>query len=148
MSESTSALRPGFLSRATTALTQWIDSDYCPDGADKMRAEPDRVDFVRVMPFVVLHLACFAVIWVGWSPVAVWTAVALYFIRMFAVTGIHHRYFSHKTYSTSRGGQFFLALWAATATLLSRGTPKRKAFMKVALLCDRPRNGLPRKESY
>jgi stearoyl-CoA desaturase (delta-9 desaturase) len=116
MSESTSALRPGFLSRATTALTQWIDSDYCPDGADKMRAEPDRVDFVRVMPFVVLHLACFAVIWVGWSPVAVWTAVALYFIRMFAVTGIHHRYFSHKTYSTSRGGQFFLALWAATAT--------------------------------
>ncbi len=116
MSASTSALRPGFLSRATTALTQWIDSDYCPDGADKMRAEPDRVDFVRVMPFVVLHLACFAVIWVGWSPVAVWTAVALYFIRMCAVTGIHHRYFSHKTYSTSRGGQFFLALWAATAT--------------------------------
>jgi len=79
-----------------------------------MRNEPDRVDLVRVMPFVVLHLACFAVIWVGWSPVAVWTAVALYFIRMFAVTGIHHRYFSHKTYSTSRFGQFFLALWAAT----------------------------------
>jgi stearoyl-CoA desaturase (delta-9 desaturase) len=79
-----------------------------------MRNEPDRVDLVRVMPFVILHLACFAVIWVGWSPFAVWTAVALYFIRMFAVTGIHHRYFSHKTYSTSRVGQFFLALWAGT----------------------------------
>jgi len=114
MPESISAPRPSLLSRITTALTQWIDSDYCPDGAEKMRNEPDRVDLVRVMPFVILHLACFAVIWVGWSPFAVWTAVALYFIRMFAVTGIHHRYFSHKTYSTSRVGQFFLALWAGT----------------------------------
>ena len=114
MPESISAPRPSLLSRITTALTQWIDSDHCPDGAEKMRNEPDRVDLVRVMPFVILHLACFAVIWVGWSPFAVWTAVALYFIRMFAVTGIHHRYFSHKTYSTSRVGQFFLALWAGT----------------------------------
>ena len=80
MPESISAPRPSLLSRVTTALTQWIDSDYCPDGAEKMRNEPDRVDLVRVMPFVILHLACFAVIWVGWSPFAVWTAVALYFI--------------------------------------------------------------------
>ncbi|MCX6938066.1 MAG: fatty acid desaturase [Verrucomicrobia bacterium] len=50
----------------------------------------------------------------GVSAFAAWAAVFLYFIRMFAVTGIHHRYFSHKTYSTSRAGQFFLALWAGT----------------------------------
>ncbi len=79
-----------------------------------MRAEPDRVDWVRVMPFVILHLGCFGIIWVGASSFAVWAAVFLYFIRMFAVTGIYHRYFSHKTYSTSRFGQFFLALWGAT----------------------------------
>ena len=79
-----------------------------------MRAEPDRVDWVRVMPFVFLHTGCLAAFWVGVSPVAIWTAVALYFIRMFFVTGIHHRYFSHKTYSTSRFGQFILALCAGT----------------------------------
>jgi stearoyl-CoA desaturase (delta-9 desaturase) len=95
-------------------VTQWIDSDYCPEGAEQMRSSPDRVDVVRIMPFVFLHLGCFGVIWVGWSPVAVWTAVALYFVRMFAVTGIHHRYFSHKTYSTSRPVQFLLAVWAGT----------------------------------
>ena len=95
--------------RVATALAQWIDSDHCPDGAEKMRAEPDRVDWVRVMPFVFLHAGCLGVIWTGASAFAVWTAVALYFIRMFAVTGIHHRYFSHKTYSTSRFGQFLLA---------------------------------------
>jgi stearoyl-CoA desaturase (delta-9 desaturase) len=79
-----------------------------------MRNEPDKVDWVRCIPFIVLHLGCLGVIWVGASPVAVIAAVALYFIRMFAVTGIYHRYFSHKTYSTSRAGQLFLALWGGT----------------------------------
>jgi stearoyl-CoA desaturase (Delta-9 desaturase) len=79
-----------------------------------MRNEPDKVDWMRCIPFVILHLGCFGIIWVGASPVAVWSAVALYFLRMFAVTGIYHRYFSHKTYSTSRAGQLFLALWGGT----------------------------------
>ncbi|WRQ89808.1 acyl-CoA desaturase [Actomonas aquatica] len=102
------------LSRLKTAVVQWIDADYCPDGPEKMRQEPDKVDWVRVMPFAVLHLGCFGVIWTGWSPFAAWSAVALYFLRMFAVTGIYHRYFSHKTYSTSRFGQFLLAVWGGT----------------------------------
>lgn len=109
-----SSARPGLMRRIATAVTQWIDSDYCPEGAEKMRNEPDKVDWVRVMPFVVLHLGCFGVLWVGVSAFAAWAAVFLYFIRMFAVTGIYHRYFSHKTYSTSRAGQFFLALWGGT----------------------------------
>ncbi len=66
------------------------------------------------MPFVFLHAGCVGVIWVGTSPFAVWSAIALYFIRMFAVTGVNHRYFSHKTYRTSRVGQFLLALYAGT----------------------------------
>jgi stearoyl-CoA desaturase (delta-9 desaturase) len=106
--------RPSALSRLSTAILQWIDSDHTPDGPDKMRHEPDRVDWVRCIPFIVLHVGCLGVIWTGASAFAVWSAVALYFVRMFAVTGIYHRYFSHKTYSTSRAGQFFLALWGGT----------------------------------
>ena len=45
------------------------------------------VNWLRTIPFVGMHLACLAVIWVGWSPVAVGTAVALYLLRMFAITG-------------------------------------------------------------
>lgn len=41
--------------------------------------------------------------------------MALYVVRMFAVTGSYHRSFSHKTYRTSRWGQFLLALWGSTA---------------------------------
>ncbi len=100
--------------RATAAFVQWFDSDYTPEAPEKIRAEPDRVDWMRCIPFIILHAGCLGVIWVGWSAFAVWTAVALYFVRMFAVTGIYHRYFSHKTYSTSRVGQFLLALWGAT----------------------------------
>src|SRR5262245_50282344 len=103
--------RPTFsFRRVTSAITQWVDSDHAPEGAEKLRAEPDKVDWMRCIPFIVLHAGCFGVIWVGASPFAVWSAVALYFIRMFAVTGIYHRYFSHKTYSTSRIGQFLLAV--------------------------------------
>ncbi len=114
MSESVAPASSTPLRRAASALVQWFDADYTPDGAANMRAEPDRVDWMRCIPFIILHAGCLGVIWVGAGSFAVWTAVVLYFVRMFAVTGIYHRYFSHKTYSTSRFGQFLLALWGAT----------------------------------
>ena len=100
--------------RPFSAIVQWFDADYAPNGAEAMRHEPDRVDWVRCIPFIILHLGCLGVIWTGASGFAVWTAVALYFLRMAAVTGVYHRYFSHKTYSTSRPMQFVLALWGGT----------------------------------
>jgi len=102
------------LATALSAVVQWFDSDYTPDGAGAMRAEPEKVDWVRCIPFIILHLGCLGIIWTGVSKVAVITAVVLYFVRMFAVTGIYHRYFSHKTYSTSRVGQFLLAVYGGT----------------------------------
>ena len=38
--------------------------------------QPQRVDWVRAIPFAAMHLACLAVIWVGVSWVAVGVAVA------------------------------------------------------------------------
>src|SRR5258705_3072899 len=43
-------------------------------------------------------------------------AVAFYFVRMFAVTGVYHRYFAHRTYKTSRVVQFLFALLGTSAT--------------------------------
>jgi stearoyl-CoA desaturase (delta-9 desaturase) len=42
-------------------------------------------------------------------------AAVLYFVRMFGVTGVYHRYFSHRTYKTSRWFQFFLAVLAQSS---------------------------------
>jgi stearoyl-CoA desaturase (delta-9 desaturase) len=74
-----------------------------------------RVDWVRALPLVGVHLMCLGVLWVGWSPVAVAVAVALYWIRIFAITGFYHRYFSHRTFKTSRAAQFLFALLGSSA---------------------------------
>jgi len=76
----------------------------------------ERIDWARILPFIGLHLACAAVIWVGVSWVAVLVAVASYAIRMFAITAFYHRYFSHRTFKTSRPVQFLFALIGAAST--------------------------------
>lgn len=97
------------------SVIRWFDSDYIPEGAESFRSTPKQIDWPRTIPFIILHLGCLGVIWVGISPLAVWLAVGLYFFRMFAITGFLHRYFSHKTYSTSRAFQFIMALWCSLA---------------------------------
>ena len=42
----------------------------------------------------------------GWSWTAVGVAAALYIVRMFAITGAYHRYFSHRAYQVNRFWQF------------------------------------------
>ena len=70
------------------AFLRWIDSEAGMENLQSGGFEKT-VDWPRILPFVLLHLACLGVIWVGWSPVAVWTAVVLYLLRMFC----HHRFF-------------------------------------------------------
>jgi len=96
--------------RALTALRRWFDTSVADvDTADR------RIDWLRAVPFIGMHAACLGVIWVGASPFAVATAAALYAIRMFAITGFYHRYFSHRSFETSRIVQFVFALLGAAA---------------------------------
>jgi stearoyl-CoA desaturase (Delta-9 desaturase) len=92
-------------------ICQWMDADYHPHGVEAVRQQPDRVDWQRCVPFIVLHLGCLGVLWVGWSWTAVLTAVILYGLRMFAITAFYHRYFSHRAFRTSRVAQFLFAVW-------------------------------------
>ena len=73
------------------------------------------VDWLRAMPFLLLHLGCLGVIWVGTSTVAVAVAIGLYLLRMFAITGFYHRYFSHRSFRASRPVQFLMAVLGASA---------------------------------
>ncbi len=92
-------------------LILWFDAGAAGGGAELT----DRVDWVRVLPFIGMHLACAAVFWVGWSSAALAAAFGLYAIRMFAITGFYHRYFSHRTFKTSRVAQFVFALIGASS---------------------------------
>lgn len=88
----------------------WVDNGSAETGG----ADQDRIDWLRAVPFIVLHLGCLAVIWVGVSPIALIVAAALYAVRMFALTGFYHRYFSHRTFRTSRLVQFVFAVIGAS----------------------------------
>ena len=77
--------------------------------------EEDRIDWIRAIPYVLLHVACIGVIWTGFSWVAAGVAFALYLIRIFTITGFYHRYFSHRTFKTSRSFQFVMAFIGATS---------------------------------
>jgi stearoyl-CoA desaturase (delta-9 desaturase) len=91
-------------------LVRFIDSDYFPRGIEATRDMPETMEWSRALPFIILHLGCLGVLWVGWSPVAMFVCAALYLVRMFFVTGIYHRYFCHKSYKASRPVQFLFAL--------------------------------------
>lgn len=96
-------------------IINFIDSDYFPEGAETVRNQPERFEFSRSIPFIILHVGCLGVIWTGWSWAAVATAAVLYLIRMFAITGLYHRYFCHRAFKTSRPAQFLFALLGLTA---------------------------------
>ena len=68
-------------------------------------------------PFFAVHIAAVVgVAWLGFSWRGVALAVGLYYLRMFGVTAGYHRYFSHRTFKTSRVFQFVLALLAMSSS--------------------------------
>ena len=79
-------------------------------------ASPDKIQWLKSTPFLALHAACLLVFWCGASPVAVTACAGLYAVRIFAITAGFHRYFSHRTFKTSRLFQFVLAWLGTTAT--------------------------------
>ena len=94
-------------------LAQWFDNDRIQN---KYKYSIDEsIDWLRCIPFVGLHLGCFAVFIVGWSMTSIVVALILYTVRMFAITGFYHRYFSHRTFKTSRFIQFLFAVLGASA---------------------------------
>ncbi len=82
--------------RVGRALRRWVDTSATME-VDERRA--DRIDWLRAAPFIAMHLACV--------------------LRMFAITGFYHRYFSHRTFQTSRAVQFVFA--AIGASCVQRG---------------------------
>lgn len=92
------------------ALVSWFDTSVV-DAESNDRS----IDWLRTLPFIGMHVACLGVIWVGWSPFAIATAAFLYALRLLAITGFYHRYFSHRSFATSRTVQAVFAFIGAAA---------------------------------
>lgn len=80
--------------------------------SDMPQGGHDDIVYPHTIPFVLVHLACFASIWTGVTWEAVIIAIVLYWLRIFAIGAGYHRYFSHRAYATSRVFQFILACLA------------------------------------
>ncbi len=72
-------------------------------------------NWVKLAPFLGLHLACLSVLFFEVTPIALILLAATYLVRMFGITGVYHRYFSHRSYKTSRPMQFLLACLGCSA---------------------------------
>ncbi|MBZ2168002.1 acyl-CoA desaturase [Marinobacter sp. F4216] len=93
-------------------ILRWFDSEA---GSDHIDTTSKHFNVLRVVPFLLLHLACFLAFFTGVSTFAVVFALAFFLVRMFAITGFYHRYFAHKTFKTSRPAQFAFAVLGASA---------------------------------
>jgi stearoyl-CoA desaturase (Delta-9 desaturase) len=94
-----------------------VNEETMPLATPETSRSPDRIDWVKSIPFLAVHVVALAAIVLGpfsWSLLAL--AVASYFFRMFGVTAGYHRYLSHRSFRTGRVFQFLLALLGTTAT--------------------------------
>jgi stearoyl-CoA desaturase (delta-9 desaturase) len=73
------------------------------------------MDWMGAIPFLLVHVVGVLAFLTGVSWAAIAMCIFMYYARMFAITGAYHRYFSHRTYKTSRFFQFVLAFWGTSA---------------------------------
>ena len=76
----------------------------------------DDIIYPNTIAFILVHLAPLAAIWTGVTATSVILCVTLYVVRMFGVTAGYHRFFSHRSFKTSRAGQFLFAFLAMSST--------------------------------
>jgi stearoyl-CoA desaturase (delta-9 desaturase) len=84
--------------------------DHSHDEAHNDIVYPDAI------PFVLVHLSLIGIFWTGFTTTAVVMCVTLYLVRMWAIVAGYHRYFSHRSFKTSRAFQFMLALIGQTSS--------------------------------
>ena len=81
-------------------------SDSIKINDEATAASQSSIDWSRVVALTLMHTACLAVFWVGWSATAIVLAIGYYLVRTFGLTAFYHRYFSHRAFKTSRWFQF------------------------------------------
>jgi stearoyl-CoA desaturase (Delta-9 desaturase) len=97
-------------------LLKIFDNDYAEHYyQSKKKLSDESIDWLRVIPFFTIHLIALTAIWIKFEWILFAAALGFFVLRMFAITGFYHRYFSHKTFKTSRFIQFLFAFIGATA---------------------------------
>jgi stearoyl-CoA desaturase (delta-9 desaturase) len=75
-----------------------------------------RISLILSLPFGIIHLASLLIFFTPFHWYYLVTCLALLVVRMFFVTAGYHRYFSHRSFKTSRVFQFVIAFMAMTSS--------------------------------
>lgn len=102
-----------FIRKAHLAVEFAIDPTTSSD-SDSRLPHP-KLNLVSSIPFFALHLVPLLAIFTGVNAKAWVLFAVMFWSRMFFITGGYHRYFSHRSYKTSRAFQFVLAFGGGTA---------------------------------
>lgn len=90
-----------------------------PPHTDSHLSQPaefhDDIIYPNTIAFIFVHVVPFAAIWSGVTLTSVILAITLYVVRMFGITAGYHRYFSHRSFKTSRAFQCVLAFLAMSS---------------------------------
>ena len=93
----------------------WFDNSIVEKNYLSKKFGSKQIDWARAIPYFLIHASILSVFFVGFSSFALLICLFMFAIRMFAITGFYHRYFSHKTFKTSRFTQFIFAIIGASA---------------------------------
>ena len=95
------------------SVLKWICPP--PETHDEPPSGDGKVEWFRCLPYVAIHLAVLLAFLYPVTLPCILVAALSYLIRMFAITAFYHRYFSHRTFKTSRLVQFLGALVACSS---------------------------------
>ena len=63
--------KPSLLKRVFSNGSQYLEAAEQDQPLVIADENADSIDWLRIIPFAMMHVVCFAVIWVGVSPIAV-----------------------------------------------------------------------------
>src|SRR5258707_1696498 len=75
-----------------------------------------RISLILSLPFALIHLASVLIFFMPFRWYYLVTCLALLVVRMFFVTAGDHRYFSHRSFKTSRAFQFVISFMDMTSS--------------------------------
>lgn len=98
----------------STTMLAHVDTNLLPLERTVL-PRPGKIGWVALTIFILLHVACIAVIFTGANALALTLCGIVYLVQMFGITAGYHRYFSHRSFKTSRWFQFVLGWLGCSA---------------------------------
>jgi stearoyl-CoA desaturase (Delta-9 desaturase) len=100
------------MSAIAKTILSWFDSH----SINPEDCTSEKIDWFKALPFVLIHFMVGLAYFSGVSITALAICFVSYFIRMFAITGFYHRYFSHKAFKTGRVMHSLFAFLGSSTT--------------------------------